>query len=209
MPKTKINLGTLKVFHAMRLDLAYANGLMKNPCLEATSKVEGPRLGFLNSPSGSVDVEIHNFYVIKILFAFLYQALQNYLKLVKVDPRLRDEDLESLLNQHGHREEFIECLRISRHDVFHIRGEGSIERSIKNESRLISIVEQRGGARKALENLLDALYGFTWKVFGGNLHIFPEWIHEIPQSERRKMVKEIFERIDRNADTTIGHDEVD
>ena len=192
----------------MRIDLAYANALMKNSSIGDSSKIEGPRLGFLNSPSSSVDVEIYNFYVTKILFAFLYQALRNYLKLVNIDPRLRDEYLESLLDQHGHREEFIECLRLSRNRVFHIPGADSIEQDIKNNNRLYSISEQRGG-RKAFTDLFDALYGFTWKVFEEKLHIFPESQYEIPESERQKMINEMFERIDGSADTTTGHDEVD
>ena len=188
-------------------DLAYANGLLKNSYIDDPSR-EGHRWGFLNSPSSSIDVVIHNWCVMKISFAFLYKALQNYLKLVEIDPRLRDADIESLLNQHGHREEFIKCLRISRNDTFHVPRASRIEENREIDNRLLSIVAQRGGD-KASTDLLDVLYGFTWNFFDEKLHIFPEWVYEIPQSERQKRVKEMFERIDRNADTTIGHDEVD
>ena len=186
MPKIDNTFSVLGVFSTIRFNLAYANALMKNSYIDDPSKFEGSRLGFLNSPSIDVDVKIYNSCRTKILIAFLYQALKNYLDLVGIDPGLRDEDLESLLDQHGHRKEFIECLRISRNHVFHISGTNSIEQDIKNDNKLNSILKQRGG-HKASADLLDALYDFTWKVFGRELHIYPEWQYEMTESEMEKM----------------------
>ena len=79
---------------------------------------------------------MHSENIVMINFAFLFQSLQNYFEMVKVNPKLRDINLEDTLSDIGCSDEIIEGMRVVRNNIFHV---AHVDKIAENKQALENI----------------------------------------------------------------------
>ena len=160
----------LRVFQTMRANLALAMAFSRRSTLEPENW-KGDDLGFLGVKRGRDQLEAHGHAVVSILSALVFQALENYLEMKKLKPRLEDASLERFLDGLEDRCRFLAGMEKTRHAVFHVKS----RRAWRNRdiAFFVQACEQRGGVSTAMAELLNLLYDFTDKCFSGDLKIWP------------------------------------
>ena len=185
----------LAIFRTMRTNLALVDSFVRMSLLEPPNNQNPPDLGFLGLEPGEEQRQVHNYAVLTLIAALLYQALHNYGDMKRFKAGLEDPDIESFLDGLGDRQQFIEGMRIIRNHTFHIY------RHNRKDSESIDAFgkacEQGGGALSVMQQLLDLLYHYTEKCFMGELRVFPDRQYE--DLERQKSEDPLFaERWDRS-----------
>ncbi len=141
-----------------------------------TSNYNNEDLGFLFKMPGEEQVNVHNRSVTVIVVALLYQSLDNYFIIKRLKPNLKYVILDDFLGDLESQFSFLDGMRTIRNGVFHIRDPKSWR------SRSVDSFHEgcmnRGGVLATMTELLNLLYGFTEKVFGGELRIWPESVYE-------------------------------
>ena len=181
---------TLMIFETMRSNMAMLESFWRKSYLDPTRpEIAKAELGFLGNQSKEENIKISNHLVENILIAFLYQALRNYFEMVKMNPKLKDQNLETALDHLGNRDKFIRGMRAMRNCVFHVRSANSREK--KSLEYCNNIFNQNGGVQQILAQIRKAAYDFTEKCFLGKLHIFPDYIYEMSDTELSESLEKI------------------
>ena len=159
----------------MRSNLAMMDGYLRRSRIES-SNWKGEDLGFLGMPLGEEQTNVHNRSVTLVIVALLYQCLENYFDLVRIDSRLNDPSLEAFFDNLGSRRRFIDGMKAVRGGVFHVRSLRSWRR--RNVRYFGEVCDHRGGVSVVISELRKLLYDFTEKVFIGELRIWSDSIYE-------------------------------
>ena len=177
-------LKALPIFSTMRSNLAMVDAFLRRSIIE-TSDYKDEDLGFLGVAPGRDQLEIHNRSVTLIVVALLYQSLENYLDLTRIDPRLEDPSLQDFFKRLGGRRRFLESMKTVRKGVFHVRS----TRSWRSRSARFfdEVCGERGGVLPLMSELRMLLYDFTEKVFIGKLRIWPDYFYE--EMERMEIAR--------------------
>ena len=140
-------------------------------------------------PTGKKELDAHNSSVATILVALLYQAVENYFELRRMDHRLQDILLEGFLSNVDNSGGFVDGMRLMRNSVFHVPKSQYWRRAIRDFS---NTCKPRGGIVAVMAELRIRLYDFTEKVFLGKLRIWPDIIYqdwEWLEKERPDLIK--------------------
>ena len=92
----------LAVFQTLRSNLALFSSFARQSGVEPEN-YSGEDLGFLGVEAGENQLKVHNEAIGKILLSLVTQALNNYVELKRINPRLEDPDLEKFLDGFGDR----------------------------------------------------------------------------------------------------------
>ena len=142
------------------------NAFSRRSMLEP-SNYGGQDLGFWGVEPGEEQMTTHNRAIITIQIALLYQTLENYLTIKKINPKLEDSSLEDFLNSFPSRKKFVDGMNSVRKGVFHIKSTKAW-RSRKVVS-FLDTCDKRGGTLTVMAKLIGLLYDFTEKVFLGRV----------------------------------------
>ena len=82
----------LAVFQTLRSNLALFSAFARQSGLEPEN-YSGQDLGFLGVEAGENQLKVHNRAMGHLLLALVAQALNNYVELKRINPRLEDADL--------------------------------------------------------------------------------------------------------------------
>ena len=111
----------------------------------------------------------------RIIYAFLYQCIDNYTAMKGIDPDLEDEDIEKFLTSIDG-SEFMNTLRILRNGILHIPNRNHREiaanrKAIAHFSEVCNNFE--GGSYLIMISLKNLLYAYTDRIFSREKEIFP------------------------------------
>ena len=164
----------LAVFANMRANLALATSFSRRSLLDP-KEWDGTDLGFYGVKPDRTQLEAQNGSVSMILVALVSQALRNYFELKRLKPRLEDGDIERFLDEMEDRSRFISGMREFRNAVLHAKS----RRAWRHRDLVFfaRVCRQRG-TLSVMAELLDLLYEFTAKCFGGELMIWPLGLKE-------------------------------
>ena len=139
----------------------------------APENYSGQDLGFLGVEAGENQLKVYNRAMGHLLLALVAQALNNYVELKRINPRLEDTDLEKFLDGLGDRDRFIRGMTNVRNAVFHVKSRRAwLHRDVVF---LDEVSQQRvdSGDSDVLGKLSVLLYDFTQKCFMGDLKVWP------------------------------------
>ena len=173
----------LPIFSTLRSNLALVDAFLRRSTIE-TRNYNGTDLGFLGAEPGEEQLNIHNRSVTVIVVALLYQTLENYSDLRRINPRLEDPGLEAFFKSLGGRRKLFDGMKIVRKGVFHVRSLRSWRS--RNARFLEEVCDERGGILAVMSELRRLLYDFTEKVFVGDLRIWPDSVYDDMERWRRE-----------------------
>ena len=174
----------LSVFSTLRSSLAMVDAFWHRSRIE-TSNHTDKDLGFIGVPPGREQWNVHNQSVAVIVVALLYQCLENYFDLRRIDSRLEDPSLEAFFKSVRSKRQFVDGMKTVRKGVFHVRSTKSWRS--RNVRFFYEVCSERGGVSAVVSELRGLLYDFTEKVFLGKLRIWSDSTHEhIERLEREK-----------------------
>lgn len=185
------SLKALAIFQTMRCNLAMVDAFMRNSILEA-KQYKDQDLGFLGTKPGPEQMSIHNSAVTTIVVALMFQVVDNYCDIKKVNTRLKDHDLEAFLSGVERKTDFVGGMRTVRNTLFHI---GSL-RSWRSDkvSTFTAECDERGSVLAVMSELRQLCYDFTEKCFLGQLKIWPVSLYQ--QQERLEREKpDLFAKV--------------
>ena len=162
----------LAVFQTLRSNLALFSAVARQSGLEPEN-YSGEELGFVGVEAGENQRKVHNEAIGKILLALVTQALNNYVELKRINPRLEDTDLEKFLDGLGDRDRFFRGMTNVRNAVFHVKSRRAwLHRDVVF---LDEVFQQRvdSGDSDIVGKLSVLLYDFTQKCFMGDLKVWP------------------------------------
>ena len=167
----------LPVFQTLRTNLALFSSLARQSGLDPINN-SGEDLEFLGVQAGESQLKAHNEGIAKILVALVTQALNNYIDLKSINPRLEDPDLEKFLDGLADRDRFFRGMTKVRNAVFHVKSRRAWRD--RDVVFLEEIFQQRveSGDSDVVGKLSVLLYDFTQKCFVGDLKIWPLRLHE-------------------------------
>ena len=167
----------LPVFQTLRTNLALFSSFARQSGLDPINN-SGEDLEFLGVQAGESQLKAHNEGIAKILVALVTQALNNYIDLKSINPRLEDPDLEKFLDGLGDRDRFFRGMTKVRNAVFHVKSRRAWRD--RDVVFLEEIFQQRveSGDSDVVGKLSVLLYDFTQKCFVGDLKIWPLRLHE-------------------------------
>ncbi len=176
------------IFWTMRMNLATLEAFLRKSFISPTlQKADEIELGFLGIQSKEDQIKIHNQSIMRIQIALLFQALDNYFEMIKINPELRDQDLNAILDQFGNIDEFIGGMRTIRNCIFHIQNPNQREK--QSLATFDEVCNQKGGSLEVLCKLRKALYQFTEKCFFGELRVFPNHVYDMMENEKPEILE--------------------
>ena len=179
----------LAIFSTLRSNLALADAFLRNSIIEVAG-YGGEDLGFLSVVPGKDQLSIHNRSVTMIVVALLFDCLENYCHLVRIRPRLEDPLLQKFFDGLVSRRRFIRGMKRVRDGVFHVRSRRTWRgRDVRHFDSVCAV---RGGTLTVMAELHGLFYGFTERIFQGELQIWPDSVcEEIDrwEQERPNLVK--------------------
>ena len=181
----------LPVFQTLRTNLALFSSLARQSGLDPINN-SGEDLEFLGVQAGESQLKAHNEGIAKILVALVTQALNNYIDLKSINPRLEDPDLEKFLDGFGDRDRFFRGMTNVRNAVFHVKSRRAWLHC--DVVFLDEVFEQRveSGDSDVVGKLSVLLYDFTQKCFMGDLKVLPLRLYE----EQEALDPELRARMD-------------
>ena len=168
----KVVLKVTPVFSTMRANLAMADAFVRRSFIENTDRED---LGFLWVERGRSQMDAHNSSVATIIVALLYQAVENYYELKRMDSRLEDVSLEDFLSSLDNDGGFVDGMRMMRNSVFHVPKSRHWRKVVK---RFSDTCQPNGEVLAIMFEIRNRLYDFTEKVFSGELRIWPDEVYE-------------------------------
>ena len=171
----------LPVFRTLRTNLALFSAIARQSRFE-TADHSGGDLGFLGVEPGKAQLKAHNDAIDKILIALATQALNNYVELKRIVPRLEDTDLEEFLDGLKDRDTFFKGMTKVRNAVFHVKSRRAWRD--RHVVFLGEVLQQdvESGDSDVVGKLSDLLYDFTEKCFIGDLKIWPLRYYEAQEA---------------------------
>ena len=162
----------LTVFQTLRSNLALFSSFARRAGLEPDN-YSGEDLGFLGVEAGENQRNVHNRAIGQLLLALVTQALNNYVELKRINPRLEDPDLEKFLDGLGDRDRFIRGMTNVWNAVFHVKSRRAWRD--RDVAHLDEVSQQRveSGDSDIVGKLSVLLYDFTQKCFMGDLKVWP------------------------------------
>ena len=184
-----ISQKALHVFETMRLNLATVDSFLRNTYIEVNSTdIDQIELGFFGIASSKEQITIHNNNITTMIFIFLFQSLQNYFEIVKINPKLRDMNLEGTLSEIECSDEVIKSIRAIRNNIFHVPRIIQLMR-VEKEIKIFNAFLNKKGDQNITEKLRTSLGDFTEKIFMGELKIYPDWVYAEIEKEEYKMMR--------------------
>ena len=185
------SLKGLAVFQTLRSNLALFSAFARQSGLEPEN-YSGQDLGFLGVEAGENQLKVHNRAMGHLLLALVAQALNNYVELKRINPRLEDADLEKFLDGLGDRDRFVRGMTNVRNAVFHVKSRRAWLHP--DVVFLDEVFQQRAesGDSDILGKLSVLLYDFTQKCFMGDLKIWPLRLYQ----EQEALDPEVRARMD-------------
>ena len=151
-------------FRTMCINLAMASSFSRDSFMSKTDA----ELGFLEVGARS-HAYIHNQSALHIVAALLYQAIENYLAIQNLKPNFIDLQLETFLDNQSDRGAYIDGMRLIRNSTFHVPNFELKSRQQEN----VKIFASAFDLDQANE-IRSLLYGFTEKVFSGEIDIWED-----------------------------------
>ena len=181
----------LAVFQTLRSNLALFSSFARQSGVEPEN-YSGEDLGFLGVEAGENQLKVHNEAIGKILLSLVTQALNNYVELKRINPRLEDPDLEKFLDGFGDRDRFFRGMTNVRNAVFHVKSRRAWLHC--DVVFLDEVFQQRveSGDSDVVGKLSVLLYDFTQKCFMGDLKVWPLRLYE----EQEALDPELRARMD-------------
>ena len=125
-----VSFKALAIFETMRCNLAMVDAFVRNSILEA-SQYKDRDLGFLGTKPGPEQMSIHNTAVTTIVVALMFQVVDNYCDVKRVNTRLKYQDLEAFLSGFERKADFVGGMRAVRNSLFHVGSLKSWRQSTK------------------------------------------------------------------------------